>query len=109
MTDKEIQIAKNTLPQLSEMSPEQWVTFLELTCREMINCCLIYNQERLFYDVNTGKFGVYAEDYLDLGETKLLQLFKEQKQDVARAIILHGVHIDTDGRVYNSIIWSDEQ
>lgn len=109
MTGKEIQIAKNTLPQLSEMSPEQRVTFLELTCREMINSCLIYNQERLFYDVNTGKFGMYAENYLDLGETKLLQLFNEQKQDVARSTILRGVHVDAYGVVYNSIIWNDEQ
>ena len=111
MTDKQIEQAKNRLPGYKNRTDAQRREFEELACREMINCCFVYGEERYnFYDPATGKFGKYAQDYVNsLGAATVIRLYEEQQADFAKAIVKRGVYTDCEGCSYNSIIWADEQ
>lgn len=55
MTDKQIEASKKQLPfHFKDMTVEQRREYEELSCRAMINCCLVYGEARYnFYDPNT--------------------------------------------------------
>lgn len=62
MTDKQIEVAKRTLPNWTEIPYKEWTAEQknldnELSCREMINSCLIYGQMNDFYRESTGEWG----------------------------------------------------
>lgn len=112
MTDKQIEASKKQLPlHFKDMTVEQRREYEELSCREMINSCLVYGEARYnFYDPNTGEFGIYAQNYIkSLGEDTVVKLFNEQSADFAKAIVKKNVHQDSEGVTYNSVIWEDEQ
>lgn len=107
MTNKEIEAAKDKLPPLfingtlCEFTPEQERLRKELSCREMINSCLCYNENFM----NSR----YSKSYVDeLGEKRVAELFAEQKADFEKATVRSDVYTDGEGVSYNSIIWADE-
>ena len=86
----------------------------ELSCREMINSCLIYGTDP-FRKIDKWWYGhghcerSYMSEYEDyLGVERVQQLYEEQKYDISQAIIRHNVHTDNEGLNYNSITWADE-
>lgn len=93
------------------LTPEQERQHKELSCREMINSCLIYGEARYgFYDPKTQQFGQYAEGYVkSLGEETVVRLYHEQAEDFSKAVVRHGVYTDHEGCTYNSCIWGDEE
>ena len=112
MTRKQIEAAKKALPGFFEdKTPRQRRQDEELSCREMINCCLIYGSAPYnFYDPRTKQFGQYAMAYVkSLGEETVVRLFNEQAVDFSQAIVRYGVNTDSEGGTYNSCIWKDEQ
>ncbi|MCD7794703.1 MAG: hypothetical protein LUC96_10365 [Alistipes sp.] len=112
MTEKQIEAAIKALPRLLEpRTPAQSRQLEELSCREMINSCLIYHSARYdFYDPKTKEFGRYAKDYVEsLGEETVVRLYNEQAEDFSKAIVRHGVYTDSEGCTYNSCTWADEQ
>ena len=87
----------------------------ELSCREMINSCLIYGDDP-FRKIDKWWYGhgycerSYMSDYEDeLGEERVRQLYEEQKYDISQARIHHNFHTDSEGLSYNSITWADER
>lgn len=112
MTEKEIEIAEKALPSYFEdMTPEQCRQYEELSCRNMINSCLIYGSAHYhFYDPITQQFGHYAMDYVkSLGKKTVVRLYNEQVEDFSKAIVETDVYTDSEGVSYNSCIWEDEQ
>lgn len=112
MTGKQIEAAKKALPpRYKDKTPEHLRESRELSCREMINSCLIYGSARWdFYDPDTKQFGQYATQHVNtLGEETVIRLYNEQADDFSRAIVKHGVYSDHEGCTYNSCIWKDEQ
>lgn len=112
MTGKQIEIARKALPlSLNDMSPEQRLLYDELSCRRMINCCLIYGCAAYdFYNTDTQKFGRYAQLFIKpLGEETVIRLYNEQEKDFAEAVVTHGVYTDSEDTTYNSCTWADEQ
>lgn len=110
MTDKQIQQAQRTIPPYSERNEEQQRLYDELSCREMINCCLVYGESYNFYTPETGKFGIYAHRHVKtLGADTVIKLYNEQCKDFAKAIVKKNVGTDSEGVSYNSVIWADEQ
>ena len=127
MTDKQIQAAKDRLneKQYGDEShlpcnlKQPWTKKdkqleRELSCREMINSCLIYGNDP-FRKIDKWWYGYgycersYMSDYEDeLGEERVKQLYEEQKFDISQATIHHGVYTDSEGLTYNSITWADE-
>ena len=127
MTDKQIQAAKDRLnekyygdePHLPCNLKQRWnkkdkQLDKELSCREMINSCLIYGSDP-FRKIEKWWYGhdycerSYMSDYEDeLGKERVRQLYEEQKYDISQATIHHGVHTDSEGLTYNSITWADE-
>lgn len=112
MTEKQIETAKKALPGfLESMTRQQRRLYEELSCRNMINSCLIYGSARYnFYDPTTGEFGYYAKDYMkQLGKKTVLRLWNEEFEDFSRATVKHDVYTDAEGVTYNSCIWEDKQ
>lgn len=111
MTGKQIEAARKALSgSFSNMTPKQRQQYDELSCREMINSCLVYGEGYDFYDSNSGKFGPAAERHVkQLGEKTALRLFKEQVDDFSKAIVHYGVFTDDEGCTYNSCTWADER
>lgn len=112
MTGNQIEAAKRSLPPpLMKMTPQQRRLREELSCREMINSCLVYGSVSYnFYDPRTGTFGRYADDHVKtLGKESVIRLFNEQARDFSKAIVLHSVYTDSEGCVYNFCKWEDEQ
>lgn len=109
MTDKQIKAAKATLPQWKNgkppiLTPEQNQLSRELQCRDMINSILCYKgKENLMNNE-------YIDDYInDLGHDIVQRLCDEQIADFEKATVKHGVHTDSEGISYNSIIWADDK
>lgn len=94
-----------------DKTPRQRRQDEELSCREMINSCLIYHSARYdFYDPKTKQFGRYAKDYVEsLGEETVVRLYNEQAEDFSKAIVRHNVYTDSEDVSYNSCVWADEQ
>jgi hypothetical protein len=97
-----------------EITEEDKRTFKELSCRDMINSCLIYGSDP-FRKINKWWYGhgycerSYMSDYEDeLGEERVKQLYEEQLADIKKARINYNVHTDNEGLSYNSITWADE-
>lgn len=127
MTDKQIQAVKDRLnekyygdePHLPCNLKQRWTKKdkqldKELSCREMINSCLIYGDDP-FRKIEKWWYGhgycerSYMSDYEDeLGKERVKQLYEEQKFDISQATIHRGVHTDSEGLTYNSITWADE-
>lgn len=128
MTDKQIQAVKDRLnekyygdePHFPDNLKQPWTKKdkqleKELSCREMINSCLIYGSDP-FRKIDKWWYGhgycerSYMSDYEDeLGEERVRQLYEEQKYDISQARIHHDVHTDSEGLSYNSITWADEK
>jgi hypothetical protein len=127
MTDKQIQKIKDELnfkyygdkaylPCNLKMpiTPEDKQLYKELSCRDMINSCLIYGSDP-FRKINKWWYGhgycerSYMSDYEDeLGEERVKQLYEEQLADIKKAVVHYNVHTDCEGVSYNSITWADE-
>ena len=112
MTRKQIEAAKKALPGFWEpKTAMQHRQEKELSCREMINSCLVYGSANYgFYNPATGEFGRYSENYVkSLGKETVIRLYNEQASDFSRAVVKHGVYTDGEGCSYNTCIWEDEQ
>ena len=76
----------------------------EMSCRSMINSCLLYGRTG-FYNDETGTFGRYGEDYVKrLGRDIVLQLWEAQKERFSHART-HYAGTDSEGGGYYSIEW----
>lgn len=110
MTSKQIEDAKKILPRFNYRTPQEKHIADELSCREMINSCLIYCNPTAFYDETTHEFQDYAQRYVkDLGAETVKRLWDEQLADFSKATVLFGVYTDSEGCCYNSCIWADER
>ena len=79
MTGKQIEAAKQSLPRFNNRTAQDKCIDDELSCREMINSCLIYGNPTAFYNESTGEFQEYARRYVnDLGEETVKRLWDEQ-------------------------------
>jgi hypothetical protein len=127
MTDKQIQAVKDRLNEKyygnkpyfpdnlkQPITKEDETLYKELSCREMINSCLIYGSDP-FRKITKWWYGhghcerSYMSDYEDkLGVERVRQLYEEQKFDISQAKVHHNVHTDSEGLSYNSITWADE-
>lgn len=108
MTGKQIEAAKKLLPELNKRNSEQTMIDRELSCREMINSCLAYKQDKDFYNISKKKFGHAAERYLKIfGEEKVMQFWNEQLEDFSKATIIWNAYTDSEGGSYNAIKWAD--
>lgn len=106
MGDKQIKYLKTTLPSLDEASYNLWTNEQkqldkELSCREMINSCLIYNEEFL----NSRYSTKYIEE---LGKTRVLELYNEQLEHFNRCVVIKNVYEDSEGVTYNSLLEPEE-
>lgn len=100
------------LPGIMEpMTRQQRRQHKELSCRDMINSCLVHGTAGYdFYNPTTGEFGRYAEDHVkSLGKETVIRLFNEQSEDFSKATVKHDVYTDGEGVTYNSCVWEDEQ
>ena len=106
MNSNQIRELKKTLPPLTTVKYELWSEEQkqldkELSCREMINSCLIYGTNFLKSH--------YSNDYFDeLGESKVQQLYNEQLQNFSRSIVVRNIFEDSEGVTYDSLIEPDE-
>ncbi len=127
MTDKQIQAVKDRLNekyygdkvrliwnQKRPITKKDETLYTELSCREMINSCLIYGSDpfrkiyKWWYEHGYCERS-YMSDYEDkLGVERVRQLYEEQKYDISQAKVHHNVHTDSEGLSYNSITWADE-
>ena len=124
MTQKQIEKAKNELRELVNMngSNEQTEQIRkELSCREMINSILVYdNGDRTLFD-RDGRINYYLREYAEeqrngtcakwyfIGMKRTKELIEEQKADFAKAKVVVGAFTDCEGGIYNSCKWADEQ
>lgn len=110
MTGKQIEAAKQSLPCFNNRTAQDKRIDDELSCREMINSCLIYGNPTAFYNESTGEFREYAQRYVNvLGEETVKRLWNEQLADFAKATVVFGVYTDSEGCCYNNCIWADEK
>ena len=119
MTQKEIDRAKATRPSLFEYNTwtdEQKRLDNEISCREMINSCLIYHGEQsgwdVFWEENEWRLGdkSYAAPHVRaLGRERVEELFNEQLADFRKATVHQDVFTDSEGLSYNSIEWADDK
>lgn len=100
MNHKEISELKKMLPphiEYNSWTEEQKQLDKELSCREMIDSCLIY--ETAFLDSN------YSEEYFkELGKPKVLELYNEQLEHFNKSILIKNVYEDSEGVTYNNLI-----
>lgn len=111
MTEKQIEVAKKALPfHFEDMTPEQCRQYEELSCRSMINSCLVYGSAHYnFYNPQTNQFGYYAMDYIkSLGDKTVIRLYNEQVKEFSKAVVMCNVYTDSEGVSYNSCMWKDE-
>lgn len=116
MTQKEIDLAKVTLPHLCSVPLEHWTKEqrhldAEISCREMINSCLVYGGINGFWEECDWRFGdkSYAAPYVRaLGLERVKELVSEQETDFSKAKVYRGVFTDSEGVTYSSIRWGDE-
>lgn len=119
MTQKEIDRARATLPrrfEYKDWTEEQKCIDNELSCRDMVNSCLVYHGEnfgwKCFWEEDEWRWGdkSYAAPFVRaLGRARVEEIFKEQIEDFRRATVHTSVYTDSDGITYNSIEWADER
>lgn len=83
----------------------------ELSCRDMINSCLIYGSDP-FHTTTKHWCGhgycerSYMSDYEDvLGKKRVKVLVGEQRETISKSTIQHNVYEDSEGCTYNSVDW----
>ena len=115
MTDKEIEQRQDDIyyrvyrggvriGRYDRFSRQELQELEEMSCRDMINSCLVYGR-RGFYDDETGTFGRYGEDYVKkLGRELTLQLWEAQKERFSHART-HYAGTDSEGGGYWGITW----
>lgn len=116
MTDKQIQKLERYLHDKYKDDLKGYINcreYKEISCREMINSLLCYN----YYDIKDAKAILEAErgrhyDYLkkhvdELGEARVIELIEEQRASIFA--VLFNVGEDSEGVMYNSLVWKDEQ
>lgn len=91
-------------------SKEDEILMEELNCRDMIHSILIYGSSA---DVEEGSrdFNRYLARYYDkslnkealLSKSRVLELIKEEKEEISNAVIYRNVYTDCEGLTYNSI------
>ena len=112
MTDKQIEKLGDSLrgKMFKDMTKEERTLYDELSCRGMINSCLIYGTARYnFYDPATGIFAYYAHDHIErLGKDEVIRLYNEQVEDFKKAVVIRNVYTDSEGCTYNSCKWADD-
>lgn len=89
-------------------SKEDEILMEELNCRDMIQSMLIYGSsvEEGSYDFNR-----YLASYYDkslrkdalLSKSRVLELIKEEKEEISSAVIHRNVYTDCEGCTYNSV------
>lgn len=100
MTRKQMEALEKMLPSWNERNEEQRMLYEEISCREMINSCLIYGARF---------FEWYANNYIKkLWEEKVKELYEDQLKDFKQAIVKPCVYTDWEGCTYNTITWADE-
>lgn len=102
MTWKQIEELERPLRWLmfKDMTKKQIKLWHELSCRGMINSCLIY-WSKFFWR--------YDYDYINkLWETRVRELYEEQLEDFKKAEVKHCVYTDSEWCTYNSIKRADE-
>lgn len=100
MTRKQIENARKELGLFQNWTEKEKKIDKELWCREMINSCLCYGTN--FYK--------HADNYIvDLGATRVNELFIEQMNDFKKAKVIKNSYTDFEGCTYNTIIWEDEE
>lgn len=106
MTSEQIKKLKKTLPPLTHVKYDLWTEEQkqldkELSCREMINSCLIYGTDFLNSE--------YRIDYFkELGNSKVIELYNEQLDNFNGSIVIKNVYEDSEGITYNSLIEPSE-
>lgn len=115
MTDKQMKAIRETLyaKPRAEWNDEDKRLSVELSCIDMINSILIYNNNI----VTDYAYKRYLMDYINgtdyvkvaLGKARVDELIAQQQQEVAKAIVKVAVYEDSEGCTYNSIVWADEQ
>ena len=83
----------------------------ELSCRDMINSCLIYGSDP-FHTITKHWYmhgyctRSYMSDYEDvLGKKRVKVLVDEQRETISKSTIRHNVYEDSEGCTYNSVDW----
>lgn len=124
MTAKEIERAKEELytkyygnnPRIPKYLLHSWTNEdmqleKELACREMINCCLIYDSPIRYDDYdyhNDYEYKKYiASDSRGLSMERIDELIAEQRESFKKAIVSRDVFTDSEGVSYNSCDWGD--
>ncbi len=106
MNRKQIEELKKTLPLRTHIAYNSWTEEQkqldkELSCREMIDSCLIYGTDFLNSE--------YGNDYLEeLGESKVLELYNEQLEYFNSCIVIKNTYEDSEGITYNSLLEPEE-
>lgn len=99
MNREEIEFLKKTLPPLNKYdywTKEQKILAKELSCREMINSCLIYSTNFLTSH--------YKDNYIEsLGKKRVDELFNEQLKYFTTCKVNYNVYEDSEGVTYNSL------
>ncbi len=117
MTEKQIEAANKSLPRIMDVPYKDWTTAQkrlceELSCRRMINSCLVYGGIDEFWKESVWrdpKDPSYAARYVKaLGLKRVKELVAEQEADFAKATVYRGYYTDSEGVTYNSILWGDE-
>ena len=101
MTWNQIEKLRRELPIRKLRTEEQNRLYEELSCRSMINSCLIYWTRFLE--------SRYKDDYIkELWEMRVKELYDEQLEDFKKATVYHNVYEDWEGCTYNSIKRADD-
>lgn len=116
MTQREIDLAKATLPRFCSMPWKDWTDEqrrldAELSCREIINSCLVYESIGSFWRECEWRLGdkSYAAPHVRaLGLERVKELVAEQEADFTKAKVSRDVFTDSEGVTYNSVRWGDE-
>ena len=99
MNREEIEFVKTMLPPLTKCdcwTNEQKMLNRELSCREMINSCLIYGTDFLTSH--------YKDSYIEeLGEKRVNELYNEQLKYCEKCKVNYNVYEDSEGVTYNSL------
>lgn len=119
MTDRQIKEAMKTIPHWSKydsMTKEQQRIHNELSCREMINSIMIYGSINSPYNQKDDILHDYLQERCEhensmffVPRTRIIELVKEQQNDIRKAVVTPCVYTDSEGCTYNSCKWGDEE
>lgn len=120
MTDKQIEKLEAPLrgKMFKEMTKEEYTLYHELCWRSFVNSCLTYRQEYRIVDENgnlavkkttyLGGMSVYELYIKPIGEERAMELYREQKDTFARAKVIKDIYTDSEGVLYDLVIWEDD-